>query len=593
MLLMRERPSRLSCLLLTLVVTAATLSACTPDPLLGDTVDVSADDAVRARSDDGGVTVSIPKGAVEGSGTLTITAVATEENATGWAIDLSGGATLVGEAVLTFADETGSDEETPVPLVTYGEPGSAATGVATAVSRSPGGVEVRTTHFSAWFITWWEDVASLMEARLSSIFAAAGKQPSCDREQEVRDRGFSVTSDDGDRVRWCLGESEDASPELDVVNGRGYAVSVESTPGLVERDTNLESVTGSVEEFLAGAPSAPQNSVALVGPDENVVYALSGSQPSGVKVTPSAGGYLATAGLFAVETVGFVLSHGGATGKAATAAKLFDWAACFAGAADMMSADVSDATAAATYLERAIATTLGCAREAIKRAGLDFWAVAFVGALSWLLSGVHAFFTGLRGGIDTLADSDGYQIRVSPPPVEHDRASSVTDETVGSLLVPAGACVGWEGSRPIQLTDGQGESFGPENGTGILATRLIGAADLTDDGVDDAVLIVECTGTPAAECCAGRGSVLSTVVALDLAGATPSLIGNPFTGGPLASSAGDIEAAIFDTDDKSPRLDGTQIVTWEGPLYDLDAVEDVSGWFRYTLADGAWSRMKE
>lgn len=174
---------------------------------------------------------------------------------------------------------------------------------------------------------------------------------------------------------------------------------------------------------------------------------------------------------------------------------------------------------------------------------------------------------------------------------------AISDESVGQLLIPAGACTSWNHTRPIQLVSGQGESFDSDgSGAGILTTRLVGATDLTGDGADDAVLIVRCTGTPAAQCCAGRGSTLSTVIALDLRGATPTLIGNPFTGGTLVSSEGEVGATIYDTDTYAPVLDGTDILTYEGPLYELSdpyEVEQISGWFRHTLVEGIWNRTTE
>jgi pimeloyl-ACP methyl ester carboxylesterase len=171
------------------------------------------------------------------------------------------------------------------------------------------------------------------------------------------------------------------------------------------------------------------------------------------------------------------------------------------------------------------------------------------------------------------------------------------EDVVGELLIPAGACTQWEGSRPIQLSDGQGENFDDgQSGTGILATRLVGTTDLTGDGRDDAVLVVQCTGTPAALCCAGRASIMSTVLALDLSGATPVLIGTPFSGGSLSSSEGDVYAKIYDDGTDSPRLEGTDVLAYEYPTYDLedpDEAETIACWFRHTLKNGEWTRVSE
>lgn len=171
------------------------------------------------------------------------------------------------------------------------------------------------------------------------------------------------------------------------------------------------------------------------------------------------------------------------------------------------------------------------------------------------------------------------------------------EDVVGELLIPAGACTQWEGTRPIQLSGGQGENFDDGgSGTGILETRLVGATDLTGDSRDDAVLVVQCTGTPAAQCCAGRSSILSTVLALDLSGTTPVLIGTPFSGGSIFSSEGDVDAEIYDDGSDSPRLEGTDVLAYEYPIYELedpDEAETIAGWFRHTLKNGEWIRVSE
>ena len=86
------------------------------------------------------------------------------------------------------------------------------------------------------------------------------------------------------------------------------------------------------------------------------------------------------------------------------------------------------------------------------------------------------------------------------------------------------------------------------------------------------------------------------MVALDLSRTTPALIGNPITGGTLSSSEGDVGAIIYDNGTDAPVLDGTDILTYEGPLYDLNdpsEAEQISGWFRHTLVGGVWNRTSD
>ena len=176
--------------------------------------------------------------------------------------------------------------------------------------------------------------------------------------------------------------------------------------------------------------------------------------------------------------------------------------------------------------------------------------------------------------------------------------SAAGEESVSELLIPAGACTQWEGSRPIQLSSGQGENFDAgQSGTGILSTQLVGRADLNGDGADDTVLVIECTGTPIASCCAGRSSIQASVIALDLSGVDPALIGQPINGGDPMTFNGDNDAYIYDDGSDAPRLDGTDILTSEGPIYpeqlSADEAAEITGWFRHALVDGKWTRERE
>ena len=99
-------------------------------------------------------------------------------------------------------------------------------------------------------------------------------------------------------------------------------------------------------------------------------------------------------------------------------------------------------------------------------------------------------------------------------------------EAAQTALIPAGTCgdgerFGWDQRYPIQLEDGSGEEFDEAGvGAGIMDSRLVGAEDMNGDGVEDAVLVVDCTGSPKDECCAGRMSTANFVVVLDMSGAT-------------------------------------------------------------------------
>lgn len=157
---------------------------------------------------------------------------------------------------------------------------------------------------------------------------------------------------------------------------------------------------------------------------------------------------------------------------------------------------------------------------------------------------------------------------------------------VANLTIPAETCGGtgeiaWQQPDPIVLEDGAGEAFDDsgEVGAAIMDSGLVGYADVDDDGQEDIVLWVSCSGTPMAECCAGSGAVLDAVVALDVTGEEPERIGDAIFAG------GDVPYGIVGAD---TELDGAAIVTHELPVYAPDSGEPERA-VRYAFADGEWT----
>ena len=177
--------------------------------------------------------------------------------------------------------------------------------------------------------------------------------------------------------------------------------------------------------------------------------------------------------------------------------------------------------------------------------------------------------------------------------------STITESAAMQLLIPAESCarvngVGWEQVDPIQLHDGAGEAFDANGvGAGVRGTRLVGSTDVNGDGVDEAVLVLQCTGTPASQCCAGPGSVIDKVVALDVSGPVPKRIGDSIFAPTATVSSGNGTLRI-DDDAHQVTLDGRDIIAYETPIYpaSLDPAEaaTLSGWFRYTWAADHWMR---
>ena len=103
-----------------------------------------------------------------------------------------------------------------------------------------------------------------------------------------------------------------------------------------------------------------------------------------------------------------------------------------------------------------------------------------------------------------------------------------------NITLPAGSCRlgSWLNPFPIPLSFGSGESGDPDGDgsqASVLSVDVVGFADVTGDGRDEAVLGVTCTGSSLETCCAG---VLSTMLfGVVLAGSPDqlTLVGTPIT----------------------------------------------------------------
>lgn len=167
------------------------------------------------------------------------------------------------------------------------------------------------------------------------------------------------------------------------------------------------------------------------------------------------------------------------------------------------------------------------------------------------------------------------------------------------LLIPAESCArvngaGWEQADPIPLHDGVGQAFDANGvGAGVLGTRLVGNVDVNGDGVDEAVLVLKCTGTPQSQCCSGPGSVIHKVVALDVSGQAPKRVGDSIFAPAASVSRGNGALGIDDGEHKVV-IDGHDIVAYETPIdpasLDPSEAAALSGWFRYTWVGDQWQR---
>lgn len=135
-----------------------------------------------------------------------------------------------------------------------------------------------------------------------------------------------------------------------------------------------------------------------------------------------------------------------------------------------------------------------------------------------------------------------------------------------SATLPAGSCNfgSWQSSNPIRLNKGSGNSdpyspaSGEFSGVSVNATQVVGYADVDGDGSEEAVLAIDCAGSPVELCCAGRSSLLTFAIAVRRAGDGLQLVGEPIVGLPISGAESEIAEV---------RLEGSTIVTRESVIY--------------------------
>lgn len=401
-----------------------------------DGVSVSQGKDVALPSSNGSPEVRIPASAFSGNGRLEVKPVVLPEGRNGWSIELSG-AQLTGQATLVFKDVVA--EGTPPPLVGFNENPTDPVQYVLDSEVSGKDLVVRTTHFSNWFTDSWDWLTNWARGQLDRIYrdSGTGEQPKCDREAEARAGNVSVTSDSGGRVQWCLGKASDGSTVLKVNNSRGYAVSAERTPGLTlsTRSLDFGQMVPRLAKYIT-APSKRGNTIDIIGPGETLEYKVDpAAGAKGVRLEPSPPAYLATALWFGIETVGMVYTKvfGKISGEAIGVA--VDGANCVAGFQSMATADVTDAKAAANYMNGALGTVMSCMGKVFEHLAkgklLDMVAVGIAQVFSWAWSGVQTVASGLAAAADTALNFNGYTITlvypasVAPSPAPSAAVSSI------------------------------------------------------------------------------------------------------------------------------------------------------------------------
>jgi hypothetical protein len=381
---------------------------------------VSTETTNTLESVDGGVRVDIPGQSLKGSGELVIKPVTDPAGIGGWSIDLDG-AELTGDATLRFP-LPGLVAGEPPPVVTYSNSLDAPRSLAPNVTVDGADLVVTTDHFSNWFAERWSEVRDAATKWLGARFddlasAGNGTPPSCPNEQSVRDDGYTVTSDSGKRVYWCLG-ADNGNPILKAVNARGYGVAATYTPGLAVTRTDRDDFLGEIAKLLKSAPAKPENKVELLAGGNQIEFSLAksgGRRADGVMMTPDPGAYLLTALDFALATYDFVLERAGAGTAMEKLRTALAGGQCLIGFSELASTKLSTSQDAARFFSTALQTAMDCGAIALKNADLGFILSAIVAPVVWVMDGVKLAINGLIATAEAAFDTTGYGIVINRP----------------------------------------------------------------------------------------------------------------------------------------------------------------------------------
>lgn len=194
---------------------------------------------------------------------------------------------------------------------------------------------------------------------------------------------------------------------------------------------------------------------------------------------------------------------------------------------------------------------------------------------------------GLRAGLTSANDVASAPWESFNGPCFHTslmRSIELTNEVMGAInddinpvlsdaqalnaTIPAGVCGTWNQEEPIKLEKGIGvarAADGSFDGASIVGTSVLGRTDVDSDGQEELVLLLSCSGSEPAYCCAGRTSIMPSVAVFAVGrGGTLRQIGTTMSGGD--SGPGD-EYGPAARQIRDVRIQGSRIVTTEFLAY--------------------------
>ncbi|MBX6751896.1 MAG: hypothetical protein IRY85_19925 [Micromonosporaceae bacterium] len=273
-----------------------------------------------------GITVTVPDGGAAEGPTVKLTVTEGVESpllAEGLdalgpsvTVDVPGG--LIQPATVTFPAPPGVDDESVIPVVAWQDGVGEWRWVPTTYDASQGTVSATVDHFSFGFLggidvkKWvsdrWDSFRNFITGR------AGAAQPRCGDEAAARANGVQVTSDRGDRVKWCFGV-ENGRRVLKVTNNtRTYLQITYPETWRVADGASVSLDFDTVARALGAAVSKPSGTAARIVDGGDTLTLIVPDGASGrVTVESSVVAWTVSAIFFGAETYALVARAAGST----------------------------------------------------------------------------------------------------------------------------------------------------------------------------------------------------------------------------------------------------------------------------------------
>jgi hypothetical protein len=322
--------------------------------------------------------------------------------------------------VLITLPYTPDPDELTVALAYYDEAAGTWAPVSATVDPAAGTLTAQVDHLSWWKEWTWAlpDVKGWVQDQFhQAVNAPGGDQPTCGGEAELRE-DVAVSSDDGDRVRWCTG-LENGQQVLRATNTRSYSVEMTIPDGWQKVSVTptlgvLDSAISASANAITFDPRRP-----IIGPSQTLTLTSPAGTSGKVSVIPNGGAYVFSALALAIETVAMVTAKvpGAASadeGKlAAVARAVWDDATCADSLRELVVDGAPDsADSLGQHFQDALGTSVGCLKGVWQKAyGVDgaIFAVV-VGVITRMVGAVRTLISGVKALVESLRDLNGYNI---------------------------------------------------------------------------------------------------------------------------------------------------------------------------------------